>query len=352
MTQSICMTEPSPTSFRVTLPRFLSGERADKALLKLLGKARLRQGTLPELSRAELNRLFEAGRVRLSGRIVEAGERLPLGSVVEVHFLPEKKWPSLASFAHLRPELILETEHFYAFNKPAGLTMHRFLGMRPSPTFADFILALDPALQGIGEHPERPGIVHRLDKETSGIVLVAKTEEAYVALKSLFQEKGLTKTYLGLVAGQPEASGVIDLPLVRRTGSAKRLILREGKEKPGQLVRQAVTEYFCVKAFEKASLVLMKPKTGRTHQLRAHLQAIKHPLLGDKLYFSRTSREAYPEVARQMLHAFRLQFELFDATYDLEAPVPVDFLETLSDIDSGTIRYKYEDLRKLLDEAI
>lgn len=348
------MSEKLPLQYVFSLPRRLSGERADMAILDLLGKARKKDSSVPALSRAQLGHLFDQGLVRVEGKGIQAGERLPLGSCLEVVFPSEEAMPSLASFAHLRPELILETEHFYAFHKPAGLTMHRFLGMRPKPTLADFALALDPKLQGVGESPERPGLVHRLDKETSGIVLVAKTQEAYDELKSLFQERRIQKSYLGLSFGIfSQEEGIIDLSLVRHTGSAKRMIFREKRIKEGQTVREAVTHYKVLKAFENASLVLLQPKTGRTHQLRAHLLAVQHPLLGDRLYFSQDSRATYPDIPRQMLHAWRLDFELFGSRYQLEAPLPADFEEALQDIDgSPNTRYDNGALKSLFPDHI
>lgn len=228
----------------------------------------------------------------------------------------------------LEPEVIFETKNFLAVNKPAGLVVHaakvrekarskkrdaKTIREEQEPTLVDWLLAHRPEVAIVGDDPAvRPGIVHRLDKETSGVMLVAKTQAYFEYLKSLFQEHRIIKTYAAVVRGVPKnKTGVIDAPIGIVNGTLKRSVRSKKMQK------EAVTEYRVLKIFvpegetergeEKFALLEINPKTGRTHQIRVHLASIGYPIAGDKLYGSKakTDRAQFP---RLMLHAAGIEF--------------------------------------------
>jgi 23S rRNA pseudouridine1911/1915/1917 synthase len=236
----------------------------------------------------------------------------------------------------LTPKIIYENADFLVVNKPAGLVMHAAKvnpkkrideGKKAEPTLVDWLLAHYSEIKSVGDDPAlRPGIVHRLDKETSGIMLVARNQESFERLKKLFQDHAIHKTYLALVFGVPKnESGTIDAPIGIKNGTLKRSIRSEKMAKP------AVTDYRVIKKFaaseenEKSfSLLEVKPKTGRTHQIRVHLASIGHPIVGDRLY---GPKKAQPDFAtRMMLHATSLEFsDEKGRRFEFEAPPPKDF---------------------------
>ena len=226
------------------------------------------------------------------------------------------------------PEIIFENKDFLAINKPSGLMVH---GVRVSsarrldeqrdrePTLVDWLVANRPEVKIVGDEPVlRPGIVHRLDKATSGVMIIAKTQAAFEDLKKSFQEHAMKKTYFALVFGVPQKEkGVIDAPIGIRSGSLKRSVHSPKMAKP------AVTEYSVVKKMGQFSLLKVCPKTGRTHQIRVHLSSIGHPIVGDPLY----GKKLQPEFAhRLMLHAASIEFsDNAGSHFVFEAPLPPDF---------------------------
>jgi 23S rRNA pseudouridine1911/1915/1917 synthase len=205
------------------------------------------------------------------------------------------------------PEVIYKDPHFLVINKPAGLQVHPARvknASRAEPsTLTEWLVKHYPEVKKVGDDPEtRPGIVHRLDKETSGIMLVARDQEYFEYLKSLFQKHEIKKTYLALVHGHPKKEeGVIDAPIGIKNGTLKRSIHSK------KMAKEAVTEYRVVKTFAKENTALLevKPRTGRTHQIRVHLASIGHPIVGDTLY---CPKEKTREHERLMLHAVSLEF--------------------------------------------
>jgi len=229
----------------------------------------------------------------------------------------------------LEPDLIFENNDFLVVNKPAGLMVHgakvnparRIDEARAAePTLVDWLIARYPGVRTVGDEPTlRPGIVHRLDKATSGVMVIAKTQTSFEYLKKLFQEHRMEKTYFALVFGiPPKDHGVIDAPIGIKNGSLKRSVHATKMAKP------AVTEYSVVKKFDLFSLLKVNPKTGRTHQIRVHLASIGHPIVGDPMY----GKKMLPAFAhRLMLHAGAIAFSDDKGNrFVFEAPFPPDFV--------------------------
>jgi len=223
------------------------------------------------------------------------------------------------------PSLIYQDENLLVINKPAGLLTHPKSAKDPSQSVVSWLLEKYPEIKKVGDHMEnpgtseegrnirqnnigtgtlRPGIVHRLDKETSGLMLVAKNQKSFEYFKNLFQERLIKKTYLALVYGNlKNKTGTIELPLGKL--GTKQTTRIKGKKDLKE--REAVTEYKVIKEFLNYSLLEVYPKTGRTHQIRVHLNAIGHPIVCDKIYGGR-KKYCPPELGRLFLHAQKLEF--------------------------------------------
>lgn len=230
----------------------------------------------------------------------------------------------------LAPEVIYENGNFLAINKPAGLMVHavkiaegKKRDRETEPTLVDWLIKKYPQIKVVGDDPVvRPGIVHRLDKDTSGIMVIAKTQEYFAYLKSLFQKHEIKKTYLAVVRGVPKnREGIIDAPIGITSGSLKRSVRSK------KMAKEAVTEYRILRAWESGALLRVNPKTGRTHQIRVHLASIGHPIVGDKLYGARKSLQR-DVTSRLMLHAVDIEFRDKDGSrihLSTEAPFAKDF---------------------------
>ena len=224
----------------------------------------------------------------------------------------------------MRPIVVYEDEEFVAVNKPAGLLVHGVRGREKSePTLADWLVKRYPGMRHVGDEPAlRPGIVHRLDRDTSGIMVAAKTQSSFQYLKSLFQSHVIRKKYLALVHGTfHERQGIVNKPIGIRSGSVKRSV------RGTRLVKEAVTHFVVKRTFGKGdegfSLLEVVPETGRTHQIRVHLASLHHPIAGDALYGRKKEPLQFP---RLMLHAFSLEFSAREGKHlMLRAEAPGDF---------------------------
>src|SRR3989344_1177288 len=218
--------------------------------------------------------------------------------------------------------LIYEDKNFLVVNKPAGVLVHKTAKNETEETVVDWLLKKYPEVKMVGDNPlERPGIVHRLDKDTSGVLLIPRNQESFEYFKKIFQEHKIQKTYLALLRGKLQGSGVVDLPIGITSGTIKRSV--RGKRR---MVKEAVTEYRTLENFEKNgeafTFVRLVPKTGRTHQLRVHMASIHHPVVGDVLY---GSKKDSLKISRQFLHAFSLEFALPEGKrIRAEAELPKD----------------------------
>ena len=208
----------------------------------------------------------------------------------------------------MEPIIIYRDKNLLALNKPAGLLVHGIAGNQKEASLADWLLKHYPEVRTVGDDPvNRPGIVHRLDRDTSGVLLAALNQETFDYLKALFQKHLVQKTYLALVHGEvKEKSGSINKPIGLKSGSTKRSV------HGGKMKKEAITEYKVIKFFklkgEDFTLLSVSPKTGRTHQIRVHLAAIGHPVAGDKLYGGK--RKMRGGLNRHFLHAQSIEFTL------------------------------------------
>ena len=262
-------------------------------------------------------------------------------------FFPKKK-PALRPLDTREIDLIWQNNSFAVLSKPGNISMHPVAGKKGGPTVSHAVLARYPEAKGVGEHPERPGIVHRLDRETSGLFVIAKTKEAYEELKGVFQRRKVDKRYIALVNGNlKETEGIITAPLERSPGSLKRRISRDGNEK----AREATTKYRVLIRYKDFDLVEICPKTGRTHQIRVHFSSLGHPIAGDTLYKSKAFKKVSQSFPRQMLHAYSLRFPFLKEEFEFTAPLPDDFAGVLRDIDeTRAAGYDGEALKSLFSE--
>jgi len=238
--------------------------------------------------------------------------------------------------------IIFENTDFVAVNKPSGLKVHPD-GVSEEETLVDWVIKMYPSIRDVGESQygpkgnviERPGIVHRLDRDTSGVLLIAKNKKTFAYLKELFQSRTIEKVYHAFVYGEiKEYEGKIDTPIMRsKTNFRVRKVLTHG-EGGG---REALTLYRALKRFPEYSFLEVRPRTGRTHQVRVHLKSIGHPVCCDNLYAPK--KECPESLGRLGLHAYEVKFPLPDKSMvALSAEDPPEFLQFLQSLEArGTV---------------
>ncbi|HET9158772.1 MAG TPA: RluA family pseudouridine synthase [Myxococcaceae bacterium] len=302
---------PGGEVHRFSVSPALRGERLDRAIAS----------SLPELSRSRAQALLEAGRILVDGRPGSASQRLKGGEQVEVTVPPPE--PAVPQPEDLPLSVLHEDRDLLVLDKPAGLVVHPAAG-HARGTLVNALLHHVSGLSGVGG-VLRPGIVHRLDKETSGCLVVAKNDAALQALQRAFQERTVEKTYLALVHGQPPDTGRLETLHSRHPRDRKRFTGRARTGKP------AVTTWRVRESLHGAALLEVGLETGRTHQIRVHLAEMGHPLLGDALYGGTRKGDArvkavQTQLGRQGLHAWRLAFPhpRTGKQVRCEAPVPAD----------------------------
>ncbi|HKE34371.1 MAG TPA: RluA family pseudouridine synthase [Candidatus Acidoferrum sp.] len=282
----------------------------------------------PELSRTRVQELIDAGQVLLDGSAAKKGStRLRGGEKVTVEITER---PAMVARAEAIPlEVLYEDEDVIAINKPAGMTVHAGAG-NSSGTLVNALLGRGLELSKGGD-PLRPGIVHRLDKETSGVILVAKNDAAHAKLGEAFQQRAVKKTYIALVQGLLKAkSGTIELAIGRDPLHRTRMATprKSGRGAAPANPRDARTDWRVLANVSKAALVEVQLHTGRTHQIRVHFAALKHPVVGDTLYGAaanlRIGKVTLPRLERNFLHASRLGFAQprTGAWLEVRAPLP------------------------------
>lgn len=235
----------------------------------------------------------------------------------------------------LQIPILFEDESLLVINKPAGIQVHPG-STEKEKTVVNWLIAKYPEVRNVGEDPLRPGIVHRLDKDTSGVLVVAKTQESFYELKKLFATRKIKKTYLAIVYGVPSPqSGTIDKPIAR-SASFRRQVIPEGKTKYKGTPRTATTNYIVLQQFPKHALLEVHPKTGRMHQIRIHLSSFGHPIVGDKLYSRKEFRD-FPSAPRHLLHAQKITFTLFKKEYVFSSVIPDDFNDFSSTSNTSSL---------------
>lgn len=295
----------------------------------------------PELSRAQVKRLTEGGWVTVDGRHRKAGFLLKKGQEIRIE-LPEPR-PSQLLAEPIPLDIMYEDRYLLLVNKPAGMTVHPAAGAREG-TLVHALLHHCKDLSGIGG-VLRPGIVHRLDKGTSGLLVVAKTDEVHRSLAGQIRTRGLKRVYQAIVWGGPEGEvGTVDAPVGRHSTARKKMAVvpAGGKE--------AVTHYKVVKRYEFLSLLEVTLETGRTHQVRTHMAYLGHPVFGDPDYggrrkavnavggrLGREGSALLKGIERQALHAWSLSFEhpVRGDRMDFTAPLPEDMTWVLERLDEG-----------------
>jgi 23S rRNA pseudouridine1911/1915/1917 synthase len=297
----------------VEIPPELAGYRLDSALARLL----------PEHSRTRIKGWIDAGRVQIGRLSLKPRDKVIGGAKVRIRVAAEAEAPQ-AEAEQIPLDVVLEDEEVWVINKPAGLVVHPGAG-NPRHTLQNALLALDP---GLGALP-RAGIIHRLDKDTSGLLVVARSEVALTELSRQLMARSVKREYLAVCVGVMTAGGTVDEPIGRHRTDRVRMAVRSDG-------RPATTHYRVLERFRGHTYLRVKLETGRTHQIRLHLAHLKHPLVGDPVYGGRFASPrgaaealvaALRSFKRQALHAGALGFDhpRTGRRVELEAPVPDDF---------------------------
>ena len=289
----------------------VAGNRLDQALASLM----------PELSRSQIQRWIDDGRVQLGGKVPSKRVRLQGREIIELDCEAETSTHSEPQEIPL--DVVYQDDQILVINKPAGLVVHPGAG-NPDQTLVNGLLYLDSSL---AELP-RAGVVHRLDKDTSGLIVVARTESARLNLIEQLSERSVHREYLALVNGRLIAGGTVNQPIARSAGDRRRMVVQSAG-------KPAITHYRVKERFRSHTLLRVTLETGRTHQIRVHMAYIRHPIVGDPVYGGRAFNpkgasqlllESLREFRRQALHATRLGL-IHPATgepLEWECPMPED----------------------------
>ena len=281
-------------------------------------------GKIKELSRAQVQNLISEGKVTINGFVLKASYKLREGDRIEVDY--QVPSPPRIGPENIPLEVHYQDSHVVVLEKPSGMVVHPGAGNFTN-TLVNALLFRFPQIHDVGPS-ERPGIVHRLDKETSGVMVAALTQEAYTHLQHQFKAREVDKHYQGLVWGKfSSQEGKISWPLGRHVRHGKRISVKTRKP------REAETLFKVCQTFRRFALLEIKPVTGRMHQIRVHLAASGHPVVGDALYGRRRKKSSCP---RLFLHADRLEFThpFTQERVEYSSPLPQDLQEFLNMVKS------------------
>lgn len=279
----------------------------------------------PLYSRTFFNRLIDEGCLRINGVVItKSSTSVYQGNRVTITFPPARPMPSAAQ-GNLGIDILFKHPHFLIINKPEAVLVHPPSMASKEPTVVDWILAHFKDMQKVG-YIDRPGIVHRLDKDTSGILIIPRTNHAHSVFGDMFRERSIEKTYYAVVQGHPPKQGTIDLAIGRCPITRTKMTAKVHPQSSMKM-RHATTHYRVLEYFDDAALLEVKPITGRTHQIRVHLAAIGYPIIGDALYGKKSKL-----IPRQALHAYSLAFQFEGKPYTFTQEPPADFQKLVTSL--------------------
>jgi 23S rRNA pseudouridine1911/1915/1917 synthase len=310
------------TTFSFSVPENTAPCRIDRYMSELF----------PDYSRTYFQRIIDAGGITINDICIKKPSIAIYPSHnITIQFPPERVIEAqTVTDTTSNVSIIASTEHFMIIHKPAHLLVHAPSTTSQAITLADWIRHHHQDITSIGTS-DRPGIIHRLDKETSGIMIITRTHYAHNIIGGLFRNRKIQKTYKAIVAGHPEKEGTITLAIGRDPINRIKMATFDEKKinsegKIGSIkVRNAQTNYKVLEYFQDASLIEVKPTTGRTHQIRVHMAALGHPIISDQLYGKKS-----PLIDRQALHAENLSFIFEENTYSFNDKIPDDFQQLLN----------------------
>lgn len=304
-----------------------AGQRIDKFLSL----------ALPSYSRNFFQNLIDTGCVTINANPAKASASTKAGDRITITLPMEQKRPLYTPVqTDLGIEVLFTHEHFFIINKPANLLVHQTEVATTEPTVVDWVLSNYYELREIGT-ADRPGIVHRLDRETSGLLIIPRTNYAHMIFGDMFKKRAISKTYWAIIQGHPSAQGSIDLSIGRHPTLRKKMTTHLPQEasltctkshkipREESGIRHALTHYKVLEYLDNHTLVEVKPVTGRTHQIRVHFNAIGHTLVGDYLYGTPSKL-----IGRHALHAYSLAFNFQNQSFQFTAEIPQDFKQLLS----------------------
>lgn len=314
MTTSHSLSEAVPNKRSSIVQSSDSGKRLDTYLHE----------NIEGYSRTYFQKCIERGLVSLNGLVIlKDGYKLKVNDQITLQFPEVKPLQGLKIDKELGVKVVFEHSDFLIVYKPAGLMVHAALSADPNElTLVDWLIEHFNEIAQVGPS-ERPGIVHRLDKDTSGIILIARNTQAHIHFSNMFKDREMEKNYIALVQGHPFDSGTIEYPILRDPAQGHRMTHKITYGKP------SVTHYKVIEYLPQAALMLVHPITGRTHQIRVHFAALKHSIIGDKLYGT-----ASDVITRQALHAYSLSFMYKGQYYSFSHGIPYDMQKALMQIKS------------------
>jgi 23S rRNA pseudouridine1911/1915/1917 synthase len=311
---------------RIIITQENSKQRIDKFLVREL--------FFSGMTRGEIIRNINSGSVLVNGHRTKPSHMIKENEEIKIDI--KKEDTRLTQNEKVKLEIIYIDRNIIAINKPAGLQVHPV--KLEQDTLVNGLLAKFPEIKNITDGSKdsklRPGIVHRLDIDTSGVMIVARNQNAFEELKKLFRNRKVEKEYLAIVFGKlRNKKGAIEKPIARSQNYKKQTI---ASFKTKTKIRPAVTEYEVLKEYKNYSLVKALPRTGRMHQIRVHLAALGHPVVGDKKYMHK-SFQIFRNAKRQLLHASQLEFEIFGKRYSFKSSLPADFSQFIKSLDPAPI---------------
>lgn len=320
------------------VPWNLDGKRFD-----VVAQTLTNEWFTPNLSRSILQSAISNHTILLDGSHANPSERLSKGDQIlftEDFFKSVVQKEERIAPKSEEPKVISQNESLIVLYKPAGWLTHEVSDYQEEASLEDWLLKKHLIPVGLPSN----GRIHRLDRNTSGLIVFAKSVEAQEALKSLFQERKVEKRYVALVKGNlSELTGTINAPIMRKYGSFKRVVSEDLSD---PAAKEAETEYRVVGRTERHDLLILSPKTGRTHQIRVHMAHIGHPLVNDNLYGGNNQEKGAE--SRQFLHAFSLKFNFQGQDLQFLSPLPADLKNTLAALDGSTLtRYDNEALKSI-----